>query len=119
MESESCRARLCAVFGVYSGWPYTKVRVQIQRASTVVSISWFRLRRTLFLLIILNLRQITEWAADLVISSFERRFLRRMSHRLHSTVDRDVLRGLIRQEMLDAVRSAADSAQIRDCEGLS
>jgi hypothetical protein len=56
------------------------------------------------------LRQITECAADLVIGSLERRFLRRVRHRLHST---------IRQEMLAAVRSAAESAQIRDCEGLS
>jgi hypothetical protein len=30
------------------------------------------------------LRQITECAPDLVIGSLERRFLRRMSHRLHS-----------------------------------
>ena len=34
-------------------------------------------------------------------------------------VDRDVLRGLIRQEVLGAVRSAVEVAQIRDFEGLS
>ena len=53
VESEARRARQCAVFWLFSGRPCTKVRVRVQRASTVISISWLRLRRTLFLLIIL------------------------------------------------------------------
>ena len=36
------------------------------------------------------LRQITECAADLVIGSLERRFLRRMSHRLRLYIESDL-----------------------------
>jgi hypothetical protein len=61
------------------------------------------------------LRQITECAADLVIGSLERRFLRRMSHRSHFDVDRDVLRGLIRQEMLAAVRKRSGGETAKGC----
>ena len=85
VESEACRARQCAVLWVL----FESALLQGTSSGTVRIHCHFNILAPLAADFISAdypyLRQIRECAADLVIGLLERRFLGRMSHRLHST----------------------------------